>query len=129
MSIEARARVEQLRRSIEQHAYRYYTLDAPSISDVEYDALIHELRRLEVEHPELITRDSPTQRVGGPTLDGFGKGVCYINGFCLGRFWEIGPQKRLYLPAPFLKTGDNELLILETEGKRGEVSLENEPMI
>jgi DNA ligase (NAD+) len=54
MSTDARGRIEQLRRSIEQHAYRYYTLDAPSISDAEYDALIHELRRLETEHPELV---------------------------------------------------------------------------
>ncbi len=73
MSTDARGRIEQLRRSIEQHAYRYYTLDAPSISDAEYDALIHELRRLETEHPELVTPDSPTQRVGGATLEGFGK--------------------------------------------------------
>ncbi len=63
------------------------------------------------------------------SLDGFGKGVCFINGFCLGRFWEIGPQKRLYLPAPFLKAGENELLILETEGKHGEVTLTDTPSI
>lgn len=49
--------------------------------------------------------------------EGFGKGCIFINGFNLGRFWEIGPQKRLYLPAPLLKRGENEIIIFETEGK------------
>ena len=49
-------------------------------------------------------------------LEGFGKGCAFINGFNLGRFWEIGPQKRLYVPAPLLKTGTNRLVIFETEG-------------
>lgn len=48
---------------------------------------------------------------------GWGKGCIFINGFNLGRFWEIGPQKRLYLPAPLLKPGCNEIIIFETEGK------------
>lgn len=49
--------------------------------------------------------------------DGFGKGCAFINGFNLGRFWEIGPQKRLYIPAPLLKNGKNTIIIFETEGK------------
>lgn len=49
--------------------------------------------------------------------DGFGKGCAFVNGFNLGRFWEIGPQKRLYLPAPLLKKGRNTIVIFETEGK------------
>ena len=48
--------------------------------------------------------------------DGFGKGVAFINGFNLGRFWNIGPQKKLYIPAPLLKKGKNEIVIFETEG-------------
>ena len=59
-----RARAETLRRQIAQHDYRYYVLDEPSIPDAEYDRLVRELERLEAEHPELITPDSPTQRVG-----------------------------------------------------------------
>ena len=51
---------------------------------------------------------------------GWGKGCIFLNGFNLGRFWEIGPQKRLYVPAPLLKTGKNELIIFETEGKTAE---------
>ena len=48
---------------------------------------------------------------------GFSKGCAFINGFNLGRFWEIGPQKRLYIPAPFLRKGNNTIVIFETEGK------------
>ena len=57
-------------------------------------------------------------------LDGFGKGVVFVNGFNLGRFWEIGPQKRLYIPAPLLKMGENTIIVFETEGKiSDEISL------
>lgn len=53
-------------------------------------------------------------------FDGFGKGCAFINGFHLGRFWEIGPQKRLYIPGPLIKKGENSIIIFETEGKAGE---------
>ncbi len=66
-----RRRVEQLRREIEYHNYRYYVLDSPVISDAEYDALMAELRRLEEQYPELVTPDSPTQRVGAPPSEAF----------------------------------------------------------
>jgi DNA ligase (NAD+) len=63
---ESRAgRAAELRRVLEYHGYRYYTLDDPEIGDAEYDAVIDELRKLEADHPELVTPDSPTQRVGG----------------------------------------------------------------
>ena len=55
--------IEKLRCQIEYHNYRYYVLDDPEISDEEYDALFRKLQKLEVEHPELVTSDSPTQRV------------------------------------------------------------------
>jgi DNA ligase (NAD+) len=58
------ARVEDLRRRIEDANYEYYVLDAPTLSDADYDRLLRELKRLEAEHPELVTPDSPTQRVG-----------------------------------------------------------------
>lgn len=53
-------------------------------------------------------------------LPGWGKGCVFLNGFNLGRFWEIGPQKRLYIPAPLLKQGKNEVVVFETEGKSSE---------
>jgi DNA ligase (NAD+) len=62
-----RVRAESLRREIETHNYRYYVLDAPTIPDAEYDRLFKELQELEREHPELVSADSPTQRVGAPT--------------------------------------------------------------
>ena len=64
-------RISQLRATINYHSHRYYVLDDPEIPDVEYDKLFGQLEQLESEHPELITLDSPTQRVGGTVLDSF----------------------------------------------------------
>ena len=64
-------RISELRAELERHSYNYYVLDAPSIPDAEYDKLFRELQSLEAQHPELLTPDSPTQRVGGKVLDGF----------------------------------------------------------
>ncbi len=60
-------------------------------------------------------------------LPGAGKGVVFVNGFCLGRFWDKGPQRRLYMPGPLMHRGENELWILETEGRMGSALLCNEP--
>ena len=68
---EVLRRVQQLRREIEEHNYRYFVLDSPAISDAEYDALVRELRELEERFPELQTPDSPTQRVGAPPAQAF----------------------------------------------------------
>ncbi|HHJ12238.1 MAG TPA: NAD-dependent DNA ligase LigA, partial [Chromatiales bacterium] len=68
-----RRRIEELRRQIEYHNYRYYVLDDPEIPDAEYDRLMRELQRLEAEHPEFITPDSPTQRVGAAPRSEFGE--------------------------------------------------------
>lgn len=70
---DVRNRIDQLRRQIRYHNYRYYVLNDPAISDAEYDALMDELRALEAEHPELVTLDSPTQRVGPEPAEGFVK--------------------------------------------------------
>ncbi len=67
----AAQRADELRRQIEHHNHRYYVLDDPEISDAEYDALLNELRDIEAEHPDLLTPDSPTQRVGAKPLDKF----------------------------------------------------------
>ena len=67
------ARAEELRRQVEHHIYRYHVLDDPELSDAAYDALYDELVALEAEHPELVTPDSPTQRVGAPPEAGFTK--------------------------------------------------------
>ncbi|MEW6172036.1 MAG: NAD-dependent DNA ligase LigA [Bacillota bacterium] len=68
---EAERRIEELRREIEYHNHRYYVLDDPVISDAEFDRLIGELEALEKAYPELVTPNSPTQRVGGVPREGF----------------------------------------------------------
>ena len=67
----AQAQMQQLRAQLHHHGHLYYTLDAPEIPDAEYDRLFKQLQALEAAHPELITADSPTQRVGGRVLDAF----------------------------------------------------------
>ena len=69
MNVEAR--LEELRALIHHHNHRYHVLDDPEIADVEYDGLFDELLALEADHPDLISIDSPSQRVGGAALDGF----------------------------------------------------------
>lgn len=64
-------KIEALRDKIRHHEHRYYVLDAPEVSDAEYDLLMRELQKLEAEHPDLLTSDSPTQRVGGKPREGF----------------------------------------------------------
>src|SRR6185503_21257273 len=71
--LDIQQRLTELRDQINYHLYRYHTLDDPVISDAEYDQLINELRDLEAQYPDLITSDSPTQRVGAQPLEGFEK--------------------------------------------------------
>ncbi|HVP35513.1 MAG TPA: hypothetical protein VMT04_00825, partial [Terriglobales bacterium] len=68
---KTRKKVQELREKINYHNYRYYVLDSPEISDAEYDRLFNELVEIEKKYPELVTPDSPTQRVGAPPLEEF----------------------------------------------------------
>ena len=68
---KAQKRIEELKREIEKHNYHYYVLDDPLISDSQFDLLMRELMELENQFPELLTPDSPSQRVGGEPLKGF----------------------------------------------------------
>ena len=70
---DAAQRIEELRAEIRRHEHLYYVMDAPEISDQAFDNLMNELKRLEAEHPERVTPDSPTQRVGGKPAEGFKK--------------------------------------------------------
>src|SRR6478672_6701394 len=65
------ARITQLRKDIRHHEERYYVYNDPEISDEEFDRLLHELERIEAEHPDLVTPESPTQRVAGQPVEGF----------------------------------------------------------
>ena len=72
-SKDVQQKIDALREKIRHHEHRYYVLDDPEISDAEFDRLVNELKALEAQHPELITPDSPTQRVGGKPREGFVK--------------------------------------------------------
>ena len=71
MAEDIKKRIEQLRSEIRRHDYLYYVLNQPEITDQQYDKLFAELKKLEDAHPELITPDSPTQRVSGQPVKGF----------------------------------------------------------
>src|SRR6266496_3056014 len=73
MKTDAAADIEQLREQLRHHEYLYYVLDQPEITDAEYDDLMRKLKELEDAHPELVTSDSPTHRVGGKPREGFVK--------------------------------------------------------
>jgi len=73
MQNQPETRAQQLRELLSKYSYDYHVLDAPSVNDAVYDSLFTELKQIEAEHPELITSDSPTQRVGGELLGGFKK--------------------------------------------------------
>lgn len=84
----AAQRILALRAELDEHNYRYYVLDEPSVPDAEYDRLFRELQALEAEHPELVTPDSPTQRVGGEALSAFGEVRHEVPMLSLGNAFE-----------------------------------------
>ena len=84
----AAERIAQLRSELDAHNYRYYMLDEPSVPDVEYDRLFNELKALETEHPQLVTPESPTQRVGGSALSAFGEVRHEVPMLSLGNAFE-----------------------------------------
>jgi len=69
--LDPAARIAELRRQIRYHEERYYIANQPEISDAEFDELMKELQRLEADHPDLVSVDSPTQRVSGRVAEGF----------------------------------------------------------
>lgn len=87
---DAAQRISELRNELDAHNYRYYVLDEPSVPDAEYDRLFRELQVLEAEHPELVTPESPTQRVGGEALSAFGEVRHEVPMLSLGNAFEEG---------------------------------------
>lgn len=132
--------LERQRKGIDQcvqingHMHNHweqYTLPLDDISKVDFSAGENE-KGSEREEPAFYRFTFTVREPGDTFLDfaGWGKGAAFVNGFNIGRFWEIGPQKRLYIPAPLLKQGENEIILFETEGKAaGTVSLKGEPDI
>jgi DNA ligase (NAD+) len=103
MDSTIRKRLEELQSLLHYHNYRYYVLDAPEISDADYDHLFRELQDLETRHPELITPDSPTQRVGAQPLSKFGTVAHSIpmlsleNGFSAEEILEFDQRIKRFL--------------------------------
>src|ERR1700679_3142390 len=72
-SLSPDQQIQELRDQLRHHEYLYYVEDSPELTDAQYDVLMNSLKKLESEHPELVTPDSPTQRVGGKPKEGFAK--------------------------------------------------------
>ena len=106
-------RVQQLRRELDHHNYRYYVLDDPEVSDEAYDALIRELRALEAQHPELVTPDSPTQRVGAPPAEGFAEVTHGAPMFSLANAFDEEELQAWYDRAKRLLEGEDFSMVCE----------------
>ncbi|WP_455616917.1 glycoside hydrolase family 35 protein [Eisenbergiella sp.] len=96
-----------------QHGWRQYCLPMDNLEKLDFG------RGYEEGMPAFYRFSFDTEEIEDTFLDcsGWGKGCVFVNGFALGRFWEAGPQKRLYLPGALLKKGKNEIILFETEGK------------
>src|SRR5579875_3375620 len=101
----AEKQIEALRDELRRHEHLYYVLDSPEITDTEYDALMNRLKKLESEHPELVTPDAPTQRVGGKPKEGFAKTahsrpmLSLDNAYNEAELWAWAERVRGGLPA------------------------------
>lgn len=104
--------------------WEHYTLPLDNIENIDYNSGYKE------GVPAFYKFEFDVEEIGDTflKLDGWGKGCVFVNGFNIGRFWEIGPQKSLYIPGPLLRTGKNEIVIFETEGKASKfIVLEDTP--
>lgn len=110
----------------QHYRWKQYPLPLDNLDRLRFD------RGYTQGQPAFYRFEFTVDEIGDTFLDfeGFGKGYAFVNGFNLGRYWEIGPQKRLYLPGPLLKSGVNELILFETEGKAaGQIRLCSEPSL
>lgn len=108
----------------QHYKWTHYPLPLDNVDKIPFDKGYTEGK------PAFYKFELQVEEAGDTFLDftGFGKGVAFINGFNLGRFWEIGPQRRLYIPAPLLKQGKNDIILFETEGKTApHITLCDEP--
>ena len=106
-------RAQYLRRKLNYHNHRYYTLDAPEIGDGQYDALMRELRQIEAEYPELLTPDSPTQRVGGDPSPAFAEVQHTRPMLSLGNAFDFGELAEWHRRVSGLLDGADFLMVCE----------------
>lgn len=114
----------QINDRFSQHGWKQYCLPLDNLERLDFAG------GYEAGMPAFYRFILHADKIGDTFLDftGWGKGCVFVNGFALGRFWEAGPQKRLYLPGALLREGENEIILFETEGKAcGEISLLDEP--
>lgn len=128
-------RMEHQRKGIDQcvqinghmhNGWEQYPLPLDNIEKVDFT------KEYKEQTPAFYRFAFEAEETGDTFLDfeGWGKGCVFVNGFNIGRFWEIGPQKRLYIPAPLLHKGENEIIVFETDGKVAEsITLKDEPDI
>lgn len=128
-------RMERQRKGIAQcvqinghmhNGWEQYTLPLDNVEAIDFQGAYLE------NTPAFYEFTFMAEEPGDTFLDfeGWGKGCAFVNGFHIGRFWEIGPQKRLYIPAPLLRKGENRIVIFETEGKAADgIVLRDEPDI
>lgn len=128
-------RMEHQRKGIDQcvqinghmhNNWKQYTLPLDNVEKIDFT------KEYIGKTPSFYLFTFDVEEVGDTFLDfeGWGKGCVFVNGFNIGRFWEIGPQKRLYIPAPLLKKGKNEIIIFETDGTSCDtIVLKDEPDI
>ena len=128
-------RMERQRKGIDQcvqingHMHNGWTQYSLPLNQVEH---IDFSKAYKEKTPAFYRFTVEVNEIGDTFLDfeGWGKGCVFVNGMNIGRFWEIGPQKRLYIPGPLLKQGENEIIIFETEGKvRDTINLMDQPNI
>ncbi|HWT74126.1 MAG TPA: beta-galactosidase family protein [Mobilitalea sp.] len=104
--------------------WTHYTLPLDNLDKLDFN------KEYKEGAPAFYEFEFPAEELGDTflELDGWGKGCVFVNGFHIGRFWNKGPQKRLYIPGPLLKTGINKIIVFETDGIVGEeIYLKNEP--
>lgn len=122
----AQARAEQLRQELQHHNYLYHVLDQPSISDAEYDRLTRELLQIEAEYPELVTPDSPTQRVGATPASGFASVTHRVPMFSLANAYNADDLREWARRALELADGQPVEYVIELKIDGLAVSLEYE---
>jgi len=109
---EAREQIEQLREEIRNHNYRYYVLDEPTISDAEYDRMFRQLEELEAQFPDLITPDSPTQRVGAPPREELGTVVHRVPMLSLQSIYSE-EEMRHFVATVIAEAGEDVVFVAE----------------
>jgi len=111
---QAEARIRELRQQIQHHDFRYYVENRPEITDAQHDALVQELRGLEAAYPDLVTPDSPTQRVGGVVAEGRDIGTVVFPVADVKIYLDASPEERARRRFAELRSQGKQVTLEET---------------